>query len=143
MRLEKFFYIEPEVSGGFGENAVIDSSVHPPKVSKLHLQLDGWLGNDLLETFPCFIVTEQLAKDIEKEGLSGCIFEKVEISKSDQFEELYPKKSLPAFSWLKVIGSPGQNDFGISNDFRLVISEKVMAILKTKNISEADIEDFQ
>jgi hypothetical protein len=32
----KYFYIQPEVAGGLGKNTVMDRSVHPPIVSRLH-----------------------------------------------------------------------------------------------------------
>lgn len=46
-----FRYIEPEVAGGLGEETQMDSTVHPPLVKKLHLEFEGWLGDDILETF--------------------------------------------------------------------------------------------
>ncbi len=137
-----YYYIEPEVSGGLGENSVVDTSVHPPVVSKLHYQFDGWLGDDLLETFPCYIITEQLKDEIDSTGLSGCQFYGVEVTKSDQFDELYPGKELPGFYWLKINGKAGKEDFGIADDHRLVVSEKTMLILKKNNIDQADIEEF-
>ena len=52
----QYVYIEPEVAGGLGDHTVMDRSVHPPIVSKLHYQMEGWLGDALLESFPVFIV---------------------------------------------------------------------------------------
>ena len=60
-----YYFIEPEVAGGWGGNTIADTSVHPPKISKLHYQFDGWLGDDLLESFPCFIVSESLKHESE------------------------------------------------------------------------------
>lgn len=137
-----YFYVEPEVSGGFGDNAVVDTSAHPPRVSKLHYQFDGWLGDDLLETFPCYIVSESLAKEIELAGLTGYTFDDVETSKSEQFEELYPGKELPKFYWLKVEGVAGKDDFGVAEDCRLTVSTKALEVLKKGKIEEADLEDF-
>ena len=34
----KYFYIQPEVAGGLGKNTVMDRSVHPPIVSRLHYE---------------------------------------------------------------------------------------------------------
>lgn len=137
-----YFYIEPEVSGGFGDKTVVDTSVHPPRVSKLHYQFDGWLGDDLLETYPCHIVSESLAKEIESAELTGYMFDDVEISKSEQFEDLYPGKELPKFYWLKVSGIAGKDDFGISEDYRLTISEKALEALNKRKVVEADLEEF-
>ncbi|WP_231570837.1 hypothetical protein [Vibrio jasicida] len=55
------YLIEPEVPGGFGKNTLGRFDVHPPIVEKLHLEFDGWQGDDLLEAFPCFLVSEHLA----------------------------------------------------------------------------------
>lgn len=135
-----YFYIEPEVSGGIGDNSIVDTSVHPPRVLKLHYQFDGWLGDDLLETFPCYIISSSLAKEIELAQLTGFILDDVEISKSKQFEELYPKKELPVFYWLKVTGKAGKDDFGISEDYRLIVSSKAINVFKNGKIEMADLE---
>ncbi|HBC3381919.1 TPA: hypothetical protein KDY48_000002 [Vibrio parahaemolyticus] len=137
-----YFYIEPEVSGGLGRRSLLDTSTHPPKVFKLHYQFDGWLGDDLLATFPCYIVTESLAKEIGSANLTGYKLSDVEISTSEQFGELYPGIQLPKFYWLKVVGSVEKDDFWIAEDYRLVVSEKALKTLKKGRIDEADIEEF-
>jgi len=137
-----FYYIEPEVAGSLGDSSIIDTSVHPPKISKLHYQFDGWLGDDLLETFPCYIVTEKMKEKIESNNLSGARFDSVMISVSDQFQEMYPNKTLPQFFWLKVDGSAGKDDFGIAKDHRLVISKKALDTMKQLNIENSDIEEY-
>lgn len=135
-----FYFVEPEVSGGFGDNAIIDSSIHPPKVIKLHFEFDGWLGDDLIETFPCYIVSEGLAKEIEAENLTGFIFDEIEVSKSDQFEEMYPNREMPNFFWLKLQGVSEKDDFAFSDDYRLVVSDRALKVLKNWKVEEADIE---
>jgi hypothetical protein len=39
--MAKYFLIEPEVAGELGADTVMDSSVHPPRVSELHHELKG------------------------------------------------------------------------------------------------------
>jgi len=46
-----FKYIEPEVACGLGEKTQMDSSVHPPIVSKLHFVFEDWLGDDIIKPF--------------------------------------------------------------------------------------------
>src|SRR5690554_7324171 len=135
-----FYFVEPEVSGGFGENATIDSSIHPPKITKLHIEFDGWLGDDLIETFPCYIISEGLGNKIKEENLTGFIFDEVEISKSDQFKEMYPNRELPKFFWLKLHGVCEKDDFAFSDDYRLVVSDRALRVLKSWKVEEADIE---
>lgn len=98
------FYLEPEVSGGFGDDTVMDTSVHPPVVSRLNYEFDGWLGDVIVTSFPCYLVTEDAKAKILGNGFSGAGFDKVEVTKSELFEEMQPDLELPPFVWLKVDG---------------------------------------
>lgn len=79
----KYFFIQPEVAGGIGENTMMDRSVHPPIVSRLHYELDGWPDDVLLRTFPCLIVTEGAKRKLQSVGLTGVRFDKVEVTTSE------------------------------------------------------------
>jgi hypothetical protein len=138
----KYSYIEPEVAGGLGKNTVMNRSVHPPIVSKLHYHFDGWLGDVLLETFPCFVVTETAKQKLQSLGATGATFDEVEVTASEQFRELYPNRQLPKFAWLRVQGTPGREDFGIAPDGRLVVSERVLEALQELGISQALVAEF-
>lgn len=138
-----YYLLEPEVAGGFGDNTVIDTTTHPPNVKHLHYELDGWLGDDLLETFPCYIVTVRLRNVISEVAKSGFSFADVEASKSKQFQEIFPERTLPAFQWLKISGQAGLDDLGISDDYRLVVSEKVLAAMQENgNLKHCDITGY-
>jgi hypothetical protein len=136
------FVLMPEVAGGLGDGTVIDRSTTPPIVSRLHYVMEGWLGDDLLETFPCYIVTERLGNALRSQSLSGIAFGSVQVSKSQQFEDLYPNRQLPKFFWLKVTGNAGRDDFGLSADFNLVVSDHALGILRRFNLSNCEIERF-
>jgi hypothetical protein len=138
-----FFYIEPEVAGGLGDKTVMDRRTHPPIVSKLHYHFDGWLGDALLESFPCFIVTEEARRSIEETRLTGARFDQVEVTTSEQFEELYPTLRLPKFQWLRVEGKVGEDDFGLAPDARLVVSERALDVLREVGLSHAEVSDFE
>jgi hypothetical protein len=134
--------IEPEVSGGIGSKTLIDNSKHPPTIKKLNFEFEDWLGDDILETFPCYIVTEKLKDEIELNRLTGIIFENVEITKSKNFAELYIGKELPKFYWAQIVGKLNFDDFVISNDFRLLISDKAFKLFSIFKIANAVVEDF-
>ena len=138
-----FYFIEPEVAGGLGDRTVMDASYHPPIVTKLEYKFEGWLGDELLESFPCFIMTEALSKYLIKANLSGFTLESVYISTSDEFDETYPNKILPKFLWLKVIGRAGVDDFGLADDHRLVVSGAALEILRAAQLDNADIEEYR
>ncbi|WP_099227822.1 hypothetical protein [Pseudomonas viridiflava] len=134
-----YHYIEPEVAGGLGEGTIINTSCHPPKIEKLEYRFDAWLGDDILETFPCYIVTTELAKAIKLNKLTGVSFLPVKISKSEFFLETYPDLELPQFQWMSVYGEAGTHDFGLSKNYRLAISYSAMSTLKNFKISHAEI----
>lgn len=119
-----FFYIEPEVAGGLGSATIMDGSVHPPVVSELNLNFEGWLGDELLEAFPCFVVTKRVEQAILESSLTGVNFSSLLITFSGNFTEMNSCLQVPEFSWMKVIGMAGVDDFGLAEDLRLVVSEK-------------------
>lgn len=123
-------YIEPEVAGSFGDETKLDISVHPPVVLTLDHCFDGWLGDCKLEIFPCYVITSYARDSIEKLNLSSVYFDSVITSKSDIFKELYPNTELPKLFWAQISGVAGVDDFGISNDLRLVISDNALDVLK-------------
>ncbi|MER9356938.1 MULTISPECIES: hypothetical protein [unclassified Mesorhizobium] len=139
----RYFYLEPEVSGGPGDNSVMDTSVHPPIVTRLHYEFDGWLGDAMVTSFPCYLVTEGVERKILESRFSGVTFDKVEVTTSELFEEMQPDQKLPPFVWLKVSGKAGLDDFGIAKDYRLVVSESVLDVLKLLGVSNALIEPFE
>lgn len=106
--------IEPEVAGGLGEQIQMDNSFFPPLIKNLHYEFKGWLGDDILESFPCYIVTERLRDGIELVKLTGVSFDKVFISKSETFLELYPDRELPNFFWAKINRESNKDDFFIT-----------------------------
>ena len=137
-----YFYVQPEVAGELGANTVMDSTVHPPRVDRLHYQFTGWLGDVLLESFPCFIATEGAKEKLQFEGLTGVRFGEVEISTARPFNELYPERELPRFVWIRIEGKPSEDDFGIASDARLVVSERALKVLKHLGIAHAIINEY-
>ena len=139
----KYFYIEPEVAGGLGERTIMDRSVHPPIVKRLHYALEGWLGDVILETFPVFVVTEVARDALLGMGATGAAFDEVEITVTDQFEELYPDRKLPPFVWLKAEGVAGRDDIGAAADGRLVVSQSALDVLSGLGTSHALVEPYE
>lgn len=138
-----YYQIEPEVAGGWGENTEADTSVHPPVVLSLHFEFQGWLGDDLLESFPCFLVSEQLGQAIRAANLDGFSLKQVEISYSAQFIELQRRPMLPKFNWLKITGGAGQADFGMSEAHLLVVSEEALAVLRQFSLNNAEVSEWK
>lgn len=137
-----YFVLSPEVAGGLGKNTLMSTVEHPPSVSRLHYELDGWLGDDLLESFPCFVVTSRLAHSLRHAGLSGVDLREVEITTSEQFRELYPDRRIPVFAWLHIVGKSGRDDFGADAEGRLVVSERALRLLENFTLDNCDVSEY-
>lgn len=149
------YMLEPEVAGEIGENTVYDNFDDvryrraEPKISKLHFIFSGWLGNDIIESTPCFIVTDELKRGIEKSELSGYEFQDMEVSLSDEFMEIYPNRDMPQFKRLIPKGRVivdyetytkwSGEDFNLSDKSYLIVSEKALNIINEYNIDNCDL----
>lgn len=152
------YMLEPEVAGEFGEETSYQNFVNVrlkgerPIVDKLNYHFTGWLGDELLEATPCFIITKELATTIEKSSLTGYRFEEVIVSLSDDFIEMYPNKKLPTFKRLVPIGSVfienehfkewSGADICISQKSYLVFTEKALTIFKNHRIYNCEITEL-
>jgi hypothetical protein len=136
-----YWNLEPEVAGGLGEGTIMDRHAHPPIVSRLHYALQSWLGDELLTAFPCHIVTQRVREALAHLGATGCAFDEVHITTEYPFDELYPGRRLPPFTWLKISGRAGLDDFGLSADHRLVISSRVLRCLREFQLAHCEIEE--
>ena len=137
-----YYQLEPEVAGGWGKNTEADTNCHPPIVTKLNYEFEGWLGDAIVQSFPCYIVTDKLAESISQSILSGYEFAECEVTKSETFNELYPNKELPKFIWLKIHGKAGVDDFSIGKNLMLVVSEKALSILQAHKLDDCEIEKY-
>lgn len=138
-----YFVLEPEVAGGFGDGTVMDTSVEPPRVERLHYEIFGWLGDELLESTPCFVVAKTLAERLTAAGVTGFRLADVEVTADEQDEELMGESApLPEFWWLQVTGQRGVDDFGLTDNASLVVSERALAVLRTGTLDNCDIEPF-
>jgi len=137
--MSKYYVVEPEVAGGWAENSVIDRTAGEPiVVQKLHYKFDGWLGDEILQSTPFFIVSERLAREIERARLTGVGFDEVEVTTSELFRELQPDVKLPKFVWLKVNGKRGEDDFAEASGLpALVVSDRAFELLKRFGVSHA------
>lgn len=136
--MSSFFIVEPEVPGGLGPRTQLDRSVHPPLVHLLHFVFDGWLGDHLVTSFPCYLVTSRLARLLTDAGVNGFELADVEVETSEQFNDSDNTRELPEFKWLRIVGKPNTNDMFISPDYRLSVSQKALSVILSTNPSSLD-----
>lgn len=135
-----FYTIEPEVAGELGEGTVMDTSVHPPRVSAVHYVITDWLGDDIIESFPCYLVTPRLAAALESSQLTGFRIEAAQVTLSEEATE-FGITETPEFRWLVITGPSGE-DFSVLPSGQAVISEAALQALQTYTIDNCDIEPY-
>lgn len=137
----KFYRIEPEVAGELGEGTAMDTSVHPPRVSSAHYVITDWLGDDIVESFPCYLVTPRLAAALESSNLTGFHCDAARVSLSPEAVDLGMTET-PEFRWLVITGRPGDEDFGVLANGQAVISEEALQVLQAHTLDNCDIERY-
>ena len=117
-----YYTLQPAVAGGLGDGTVMDTTMHPPLVERLHYEFEDWLGDDLVESFPCFLVSEPLAARLTAAGLGTFQLKDVALTMTPEAEELLADASFPDFYWLDVAGTAGRDDVGTTLTGLLVAS---------------------
>ena len=103
----RYYFVEPEVPGGWGDDTVVlDNTVHPPIISKLHYEFDGWPEDVLITSFPVYLFQRQVKPELEAIRPTGVQFDKVRISKSEEFRHFFPHRKPPEFIWLNSMECP-------------------------------------
>lgn len=151
----RLYRLSPEVAGGLGENSILIHNENGimKDVSYSHYKFEGWLGDELLTTSPCFIVTEKLFNAIINSNLTGSKFQDMEVSESYNFKLLKPDVILPKFKRLIPVGTVqiedkkvkywSGHDFCLMGVTRLVVSNNALNILQKHRISNCDIIELQ
>jgi hypothetical protein len=140
--VKKYNIIQPEVIVGIGENTEGEDINDHEGISHLHINLEDWLGDDLVEVFPCYLVTEKLKNNLESSQFTGYSFNDVELTKDEYFSDNYQlNKALAKFYWLKINGREGTDDLFIGEKFKLQVSAEFLLFLKSK-IFQTDYLDI-
>jgi hypothetical protein len=130
------YLVSPLVPGDLGPGTDLDASVHPPVVRSLHFVFDSWLGDELVEAFPVFLATEQLASKIDRARLTGVSWGPVQVEKDKQ-AALFFDWVLPEWRWLQP-GSDPHADFWADELGGLHVSARALETLKTSDVSHAE-----
>ncbi len=136
----EFWQLKPEPAGELGAQAVLDTSVHPPRVPFMHLDVTCWLGDDLVDCYPCYAVTPALALALRRSALSGFTLVAMMTTVSAMFRELQPRTNVPQFERLLIGGRPGEDDAGIdTKSYDLIVSDRCLSVVKSFSISHCEI----
>jgi hypothetical protein len=142
-----FHLLEPEVPGELGEETELEPRPDTyPLVGRVHFEF-GYLGRDVDDLFtshPVYLVTGPLADALRASNLTGFVLrEGVLVTVDPQVAIVDPGWRPPAVVLqLEVPGSPGSDDFGLTSDARLVVSQAALGLLQAFRIANADIERY-
>ncbi len=136
-----FWTLDPEVPGQLAPGTVLDRGSHPPLLAEFHLVVAGWLGSDLVACFPAFAVTTRLADALREGRFSGYELAEMQVSLDEQYADLHPEARPPDLIWLKVTGTAFEDDFGLDSSLDLVVSDRVVALLRTMRLVECEVEE--
>lgn len=145
----KYYLLNPEVAGELGDGSEVEyENGRIKEVKFLEYNFMGWLGDELLTTHPCFIVTKSLQEDIILAGLTGMVFSEIKITVSDVFVEIYGDRHIPEF--VRIICSELyetnvdnlQHDFYYNEYKDLIVSERALDVIKQHKISMCTIEEY-
>ena len=130
--MKEYKKIQPEVIVGLGNKTVFLEQQPPFRtVVSLHIELEDWLGDDLMECTPCLIVSETLKTALQVSGFSGYEFAEMEVTKGEYFDNNYRlKKTLPKFHRMVITGRDKIDDLFIGDDFMLFISDILLDYIK-------------
>lgn len=155
--MTRLLRLSPEVAGGWGPATIVSNrseiesgKSRVPVVEFLEYRFEGWLGDELLESFPCFIVTEALARDLTTSGMTGFRLGDVEVSVSPHFEETNPGRVVPAFRRLHIDGRVRQSngvrwsgqDICLTEKAELVVSERCWVIVHRYESANCEAEEL-
>ena len=133
-----FFQFEPDVPGYFmNSRYVLD---HLRDIPTIHYIFECWPYDDIISWICVHLVKERLSLALKSSRMTGFEIRDCAVSKGDQFDIASPRcGDLPDFWWLYINGVPGVDDFGITKELMLVVSERALELLKGFVIENADI----
>lgn len=126
--MKKYFEVDPEVPGYPSEKSETAGDGYPLHYKSLHFVFQGWMGDQIVTSWPIYLVTSSLAEAFKAENLSGFEIDSVKVEKDPRFVESEPDIILPPFVWFKVNGVCGESDFFL-DEGALVISEDALRIV--------------
>lgn len=88
-----------------------------------------------MQTFPCFLVVRSVANELRGSALSGFRLAEAIVSEASEFQDINPGGVLPDLVWLEIDGTPGLDDFAITEKGQLIVSERALELLRANTLN--------
>lgn len=138
----KYYTIDPDVPGRLAVDTITAFRSGTPEL--VNYVFECWPDSDMVQADPVFLVSDRLASALSAAGLTGFTLKLCFSSKGEQFHIASPGCGpLPTYRWLFVNGTVGVDDFGISEDLALTISENALGVMRGFNLQGLDMSPAQ
>lgn len=145
----RFYKLEPEIAGEIGDNSIIQyENGKISKIKYLEFRFTDWLGDELISTHPCYIITENLKEEILLNKLRGIQFQNILISFSDEFFELNDSTVIPNFVQIICENKYEEKNDVIIQDFyvneykELIVSENALNVFQNHTLNNCVIQEL-
>ena len=128
------YVLEPLVAGELGDGTQLDATTHPPLVRHVEFVLDLPTDEDLIESFPVFLVSESLGHALASANLTGFWFDDADVRPSTEYLAAYGAVSHKRYRWLRPQCRPHSSDCWLDERHRLCVSDRMYAVLSQHRI---------
>lgn len=143
----RYSLLVPSTYGQMGEGTVLDHSGVVPGVRHLHFILDTVPIDDLHTSFPCYMASQKLGRELERHlarsALTGLRLGEARVELNDQYLRQHPGTAVPEIVWLKIGCNPMADDFGLDRHANLVVSAAGMRVLDGFRLRDCRIYDAE
>lgn len=136
------YRLEPHVAGELGEATDLDPSAHPPVVRAVEYVLDAPDSDDLIESFPVFLVSARLAERLDAAGVTGFVLEDAIVRPSTEYLATYGDVPYSEYRWMRLQDGGSTADAWLDGDQRLCVSDRTMNVLRPYRLARCSIEPF-
>ena len=134
------YRLDPHVAGELGEKTELDPSVHPPIVTAVEYVLDAPDADDLIESFPVFLVSAALATRLDTAGLTGFVLRDASVRPSDEYLARYGDVPHGEYRRMQLHADNPTADAWLDGEQRLCVSDRMMAVIRSHRLARCDVE---
>jgi hypothetical protein len=133
------YALEPLVAGELGEGTELDTHEHPPLARKVEYVLDAPVSADLIESFPVFLVSVELAQRLQAAHIEGFALDEAKVVASREYEALHEQAPHKEYLWLRLTAGRDA-DCWLDDQYRLCVSDRMFEVLQASDLEGCEVE---
>jgi hypothetical protein len=130
----RYYQITLETPGEWAKDAVIDTAVSPPIISRASINLMTDRLCDLMEVHPMTIVSDALAARLTSEKLTGLELRDIYLSRKSRQKD--------GFKLLIINGKHLKDDIFIGNNNMTIISQRFIDVIRLFELGSHEVNDY-